>query len=181
MTTIENLNVVNNKERNILTFTNELTNCTIVFNTSNKMAYNMSTFSCENRGRDKGIELLYDSLKWMKMNFDKRDLPFRIELFPVPSATNNELNNREKLINYYSRLGFTVDQMSKEHGIDEMFILFDALYRNVEIIVNSNKGVGGKKRSKRRRHNNKKTCNIRKTRNFRRKKIIYKRYLKVFK
>jgi len=152
----ENLEV--QRTVNQLTFRDRSTGCVVIFNTSNSMAYDLVDFSCGNRGQGKGAQLLYRALRWIKANLPRREIPFRIELYPVPSAADGDLNDVERLTKYYYKLGFTLDERTRK-----LFILFDKLEKNLETIVNSNRGVGGKKKRKTKRRYR----NLKKTRKYR--------------
>jgi hypothetical protein len=133
----ENLEV--KQSENTLIFTNKTNECKVVINTSDNMVYNLLSFECGDRGGGKGLELLYDSLKWINEN--KKPPPVRIELQVVPCSINANNNDCNKLMRYYENLGFQIDDNARAYGMDMMmYAIFDSLYKKIEGIIKSKSG-----------------------------------------
>ena len=126
-------NVEITNEGNILKFHNSETNCEVIYNTSDSLAYNLADFKCGSRGKGQGLQLLYYSLKYIQTQIPPRKRPFRIELLVVPSSTDESTNDFYKLKNYYKQIGFQEDEHSKSIGLDnEMYALLDRLVINIK-------------------------------------------------
>jgi hypothetical protein len=82
--------------------------CVIVYKTSFWIQWEILVFKCTGgRGGGNGKKLLRESLAWINAY---KSRPLRLRLLPVPMAINAELNDEEKLTNYYLQLGFLFDR-----------------------------------------------------------------------
>lgn len=149
-----NGNIHVSRSGSLFIFENPTTQCTLSINTSNPMEYIIMNFSCGTRGGGNGAALLYYSLMHIKNNTLPRNMPFRLYLIAVPSAIQDNANDTDRLVRYYSTLGFERDESIR--GEPAMFGFYDNILANLKRRVEPGLGVGKRTRRSKTVRKNKK-------------------------